>query len=232
MTALAAGRSTAAEPPPVVVELFTSQGCSACPPADAYLGELAQRPGLLALGFHVDYWNYIGWTDPFARPWASARQRGYMQSLKQPYVYTPQMVVNGAAQGVGSERREIEALIHAAAATRPPHPELALGGRADGALVVDVGAGDSPPDRPATLWLIGYDRPHKTSVGAGENEGRVAADYQAVRSYRRLGAWPGRAMELVVPPAEAETLGSGGAAVLLQSDGTGPILAAARLDAP
>src|SRR5215469_8529565 len=88
---------------PVVVELFTSQGCNSCPPADAYLGELARRPELLTLGFHVDYWNYIGWTDPFARHWATQRQRGYMQSLNQRYVYTPQMVVNGASQGVGSE---------------------------------------------------------------------------------------------------------------------------------
>jgi hypothetical protein len=96
---LLAAPALAEERSPVVVELFTSQGCNSCPPADTFLGELAQRPALLALAFHVDYWNYIGWTDPFARPWATARQRGYQKSLKERFVYTPQMVVDGAAQG-------------------------------------------------------------------------------------------------------------------------------------
>jgi len=110
----------AAEAPLVVVELFTSQGCSSCPPADSYLGELARRPDVLALAFHVDYWNYIGWTDPFASKLASQRQREYAKHLNLRYVYTPQMVVNGASEGVGSERGVISMLI-TRRSTRRPH---------------------------------------------------------------------------------------------------------------
>jgi hypothetical protein len=226
-----AGAASAAEQRPVVVELFTSQGCNSCPPADAFFGELARRPDLLTLAFHVDYWNYIGWTDPFAKPWATARQRAYQQSLKERFVYTPQIVVNGAAQAIGSERGTIEALIHAATddTKTPLHPDLALRWREDGALLVEVGAGDSPPRSPADIWLIGFDRQHETQVLRGENEGQTLTDYHAVRSYRRVGAWPGWSLELVVPPDQVASVGDGGVAVLVQTAGVGPVLAAATI---
>src|SRR6516164_10851500 len=99
---------------PVVVELFTSQGCSSCPPADAYLGELAARKDVIPLAFHVDYWNYIGWADPFATKQMTQRQRDYQRALNQRYVYTPEMVVNGEAHEVGSDRHGIDRLIEAA----------------------------------------------------------------------------------------------------------------------
>jgi hypothetical protein len=217
---------------PVVVELFTSQGCNTCPPADEFLGELAKRPDVLALAFHVDYWNYIGWADPYAKPWSTARQRDYQQSLHLRYVYTPQMVVNGAAQGVGSDRSEIESLIDAAQAKPMPHPSLALHWLPTGALAVDVGDGPPPPAAPAAIWLIGFDRSHTTPVLRGENEGKTLTEYQTVRSYRRIGAWAGWSMELIVPPDEAKALGEGGVAVLLQAQGTGPILTAARISMP
>jgi len=227
-----AAADRAAENPPIVVELFTSQGCNSCPPADAFLGELNQRPDVLALAFHVDYWNYIGWVDPFAKPWSAQRQRSYQKSLNERFVYTPQMVVAGTAQGVGAERGTIDGLIRSAAATPRPHPSLALRWRSDGALLVDVGDGASPPDEPATLWLVGFDQPHTTKVLRGENEGATLTDYQAVRSYKRIGAWPGWALEFVVPAADAKNLGNGGVAVLLQAEGTGPILNAARIALP
>ncbi|HTC17941.1 MAG TPA: DUF1223 domain-containing protein [Stellaceae bacterium] len=224
----------AAEPaqPPVVVELFTSQGCNSCPPADEFLGELAKRPDILALAFHVDYWNYIGWTDPFGKPWATGRQRDYQESMHLRYVYTPEMVVNGAAEGVGSDKGAIEALISAAQAKPAPHPTLALHWLADGSLAVDVGEGQSPPDMPAAIWLVGFDQPHSTPVLRGENSGKTLTDYQAVRSYRRIGAWAGWSMEVIVPPDQAKALGDGGVAVLLQAQGTGPILTAARIGLP
>ena len=229
--AVVAAPAGAEERPPVVVELFTSQGCNSCPPADAYLGELSKRPGLLTIAFHVDYWNYIGWTDPFARPWASARQRAYQKSLNERFVYTPQMVVNGAAQGIGSQRDTIEGLIRAAmAAPDQPHPALTLRRREDGALLVEVGASTSPPHAPADIWLIGYDAVHDTAVMRGENQGQTLTDYNAVRTYRRLGAWPGWSLELVVPPAEVPATSDGGIIVLVQTAGVGPILAAARLE--
>src|SRR5579872_2649830 len=182
---------------PIVVELFTSQGCNSCPPADAYLAELTQRPGLLTLAFHVDYWNYIGWTDPFARPWATARQKAYQKSLNERFVYRPQIVVNGAAQAIGSEREAVEGLLRAASAQAlPPHPSLALRWREDGALLVEVGAGDSPPESPADIWLVGFDKWQRTQVLRGENEGQTLTDYHPVRSYGRIGAWPGWSLEL------------------------------------
>jgi len=214
---------------PVVVELFTSQGCSSCPPADAFLSELAQRPGVIALAFHVDYWNYIGWTDPFAKPWATARQRAYREALNQRFVYTPEMVVDGAAQAAGNDRAAVESLIGDARAHPPAHPSLALFWRKDGALAVDVGAGASPPGEPATLWLIGYDKARTTQVLRGENEGRALTDVHPVRSYRALGKWAGWSAEFIVPAADVKTLGNGGIAVLLQERGAGPILNAAQI---
>jgi hypothetical protein len=224
------GSAAAEERAPVVVELFTSQGCNSCPPADAYLGELTRRGGLLTLAFHVDYWNYIGWTDPFARPWATARQKAYQKSLHERFVYTPQMVVDGRAQGVGSERDTIERLIKAAAAAHPTNrPDLVLRWRDDGALLVDVGAGDSPPGAPADIWLVGFDRSHETEVLHGENEGQTLTDYHPVRTYRRIGGWPGWSLELVVPHEEIENAGDGGIAVLVQAAGVGPLFAAATV---
>jgi hypothetical protein len=221
-----------ADEPPVVVELFTSQGCSSCPPADKFLGELAKRPELLVLAFHVEYWNYIGWTDPYSKPWATRRQREYSTRLKQRFIYTPEMVVQGNAEGIGSERDTIEALIRTATSDRPPHPDLKLRWRDDGALLVDIGDGRSPSGQPATVWLIGFDRMHTTQVMAGENEGKTAWDHHPVRSFRRLGAWAGFSEELVVAPDEAKNLGDFGAAIIVQQDGTGPILTAASAALP
>lgn len=230
--ALVAAVPARADDSPVVVELFTSQGCSSCPPADKYLGELAKRSDLLALAFHVEYWNYIGWTDAYSKPWATQRQRGYEADLKLRYVYTPQMVIEGASEGVGSEPATIEPLIRAAEANRAPHPALTLRWRNDGALLADVGDGPSPPGAPATLWLVGYDNMHTMAVTAGENQGKTAWDHHPVRSFRRLGSWAGWSEELIVPPEEAKNLSDYGAAVLLQENGTGPILTAASIQLP
>ena len=228
-SALPADTSSPAGRAPVVVELFTSQGCSSCPPADAYFGALAKRPDVIALAFHVDYWNYIGWTDPFAKPWASARQRDYRESLRTRFVYTPQIVVDGMAQAVGSDESACDKLIDAAETRPAAQPTLDLHWRQDGALVVDVGQGPSPPGQPATLWLVGYDTEHATRILHGENKGRTLTDYHPVRSYRRLGKWAGWSAEFVVPAAEVKTLGDGGIAVLVQEAGTGPILSAAQI---
>lgn len=223
---LPAARATDA--PPVVVELFTSQGCSSCPPADAYLGELAQRPDVLALSFHVDYWNYIGWTDPFATKFATARQHAYARLLNMRYVYTPQMVVNGVTEGVGSERTTIAGLIKAAKEDKRAHQRVTLRRNADGSLAIHVDAGTA--SAPATVWLAGFDGEHSTSVPRGENEGATLKDYQVVRSWASLGLWQGAALDLTVP---ADKLGGdGGVAVLLQQNGAGRIIGAALLKPP
>lgn len=216
--------------PPVVVELFTSQGCSSCPPADAFLGELAKRPEVLALGFHVDYWNYIGWPDPFAGPFASERQRAYAKNLHLRFIYTPQMVVNGATEGTGSDRSKIELLISSAAAQRTPRPSITLAGASDERITVRIGAAPSANKENSVLWLVGFDRRHTTKVLRGENGGRTLTDYNVVRSLRQIGTWTGAALDLTVPADFAS--GDGGIAVLVQQGGGGSILAAARIDVP
>jgi hypothetical protein len=218
-----------ADDSPVVVELFTSQGCSSCPPADKYFGELAKRPDLIALAFHIEYWNYIGWTDAYSKPWATRRQRDYQAALKLRYVYTPQIVIQGETEGIGSEPATIEPMIRAAEGKRKPHPSLTLHWRDDGALVANIGDGPAPSGQPATLWLVGFDKMHTMAVTTGENAGKTSWDHHAVRSFRRLGAWAGWSEELIVPPEEAKNLGDYGAAVLLQQNGNGPILTAASI---
>jgi hypothetical protein len=218
-----------ADDSPIVVELFTSQGCSSCPPADKYFGELAKRPDIIALAFHIEYWNYIGWTDAYSKPWATRRQRDYQAAMKLRYVYTPEMVIQGETEGIASEPAAIEPMIRAAEAKRRPHPNLTLRWRDDGALVAGVGDGQSPQGEPATLWLVGFDKMHTMAISAGENAGKTSWDHHAVRSFRRLGSWAGYSEELIIPPDEAKNLGDYGAAVLLQLNGSGPILTAATV---
>jgi hypothetical protein len=215
----------AAEAPLVVVELYTSQGCSSCPPADSYLGELARRPDVLALAFHVDYWNYIGWTDPFASKLASQRQRDYAKHLNLRYVYTPQMVINGATEGVGSERSTIGMLIKAAAEDKAPRQLVTLKRGPDGKIVVHIDAGQTK--EPATVWLVGYDSEHTTQVLRGENGGQTLRDYQVVRNCESIGTWHGEAMDIAVDPNKGG--GTDGIAVLLQVGGAGRIIGAAQL---
>ena len=140
-------------------------------------------------------------------------------------------VGDGAAEGVGSERAAIEIPLAKAKVAPPPKgPMLGLHWRDDGALLIDVGAGDSPDDAPADIWLLGYDRPHETEVTRGENAGQKITDYQAVRNYRRVGFWPGWSLELAIPANNVAALGTGGVAVIVQTAGQGPILAAERID--
>ncbi len=145
----------AAERAAVVVELFTSEGCSSCPPADAYLGELAKRSDVLALSFHVDYWNRLGWTDPFSSPEATARQKGYAQSLKQSYVYTPEMVVDGRAHEAGSRREKMETLIEAARGQAVF--AVALARKPDGGIEATLPAAGGATTE-ASVWLVLFDR--------------------------------------------------------------------------
>jgi hypothetical protein len=231
MSGTPAGAQDAA--PPVVVELFTSQGCSSCPPADALLGELSKRKDVLALGFHVDYWDYIGWKDPYASKLATKRQRQYADSFKLSFVYTPQMVVNGLAEAVGSDRAGIEAAVEKAKARASAHPSLALERRSDGGLLVHVGAAEAK--RPATVWLACFDRQRSTPVPRGENAGSTLTNYHIVRHFESLGSWKGQAVDLSVGPDVVEEYAGRpdqDMAVLVQTEGVGPILAAERLGKP
>jgi hypothetical protein len=230
--ALAAGLgpASAEEASPVVVELFTSQGCSSCPPADALLGELSKRSDVLALGFHVDYWDYIGWKDPYASKLATKRQKLYAETFKLSFVYTPQIVVNGVAENVGSDRSAIEAAVEKAKTHTSARPVLVLERRPDGGLLVHVGAADAK--HPATVWLACFDRQRSTPVLRGENAGSTLTNYHIVRHFESLGTWKGQMLDLTVGPDEvAEYAGrpDQDMAVLVQTEGVGPILAAERL---
>ena len=198
----------------VVVELFTSQSCSSCPPADALLVELARRPNVLPLGFHVDYWDRLGWRDPFSSPAATARQQSYARALGLSAVYTPQIVINGRHEAVGSDRQTINTVM-AASARMPMQVALAVG---NGALSIRVGGGQGE----GRLWLVTFDRLHETAVKRGENAGRTIVNVNVVRSLVPAGSWSGSPLILSLPqPPTGSSV-----AILLQAP-DGQILGAA-----
>jgi hypothetical protein len=223
-----ASRDAAAEPTaasPVVVELFTSQGCSSCPPADELLAELAGRPGVVALSLHVDYWDYIGWKDPYASPQHTARQQRYTESLNLRYVYTPQIVVDGRVNVVGSRRAEVlEAIETAAKRDRPI--DITFVTSNGGTVIIPEG---HAPDEGATVWLAVYDREHVTEVKRGENAGRSLRNANVVRSFERLGTWSGARLEIPLDLSGARARGRDGCAVIVQRGRAGPVLAAAAM---
>lgn len=171
---------------PVVVELFTSQGCSSCPPANAYLNELSkQRPDVLALAFHVTYWDYLGWRDPFSLQTATERQARYGQRFGDGS-YTPEMVVDGLSGVVGSDRGEVNGAITKARASNRTAADVRVIAK-DGKVSIDIGSGQGA----AKVYLVGFDREHLTAVGRGENRGRTLPESNIVRSFRSVADWHG-----------------------------------------
>jgi len=216
----AAGSAT-----PVVVELFTSEGCSSCPPADAYLGELAKKPGIVALAYHVDYWDYIGWKDPFASREATERQRRYTAALGNRFLYTPEMVIDGGRDATGSDRDTVAELI---GAREKDTKKLALTLTEKTADKYAVGIPASSLTGGATVWLAVFDREHATPVAHGENEGRTLKEFNIVRELRQIGRYDGNRLQI---PVELELTRDKGCAILVQSDympgdGQGAILGA------
>jgi len=211
---------------PVLAELFTSQSCSSCPPADEVLGELAQRPDVLALSFHVDYWDNLGWKDPYSLRLATERQRRYARLLGSQS-YTPQLVIDGQAETVGSDRRNINTLLRQARAVGVKATIRANDQRFD--IRVDAAAG-SKQTLGATILLVTFDPTHKTSIRGGENGGRFLQTYNDVRSLRAIGTWQGEAVTLDVP-REGADLGQRAAVIVQSGDGAVWALAAANADA-
>lgn len=219
-TVLMCGVSGAyADSRPLVIELFTSQGCSSCPPAEAYVGSLSTRPDILTLAFHVNYWDDLGWRDRFALPQSVERQNNYARNLHRASVYTPQIVIDGRED---DPRSSAATITKALGVTRDGVPlSISVQGAT---LVVDVGA--QPGTSAGELVLVAYLRHAVSPIGRGENAGRTLEEFNTVRGVRTLGLWTGKSAVFRVPVA-ALPQDATDVAVLLQPKGQGPIIGAA-----
>jgi len=215
---------------PTVVELYTSEGCSSCPPAEAQLGRLAQQPDVIALAFHVDYWDDLGWRDRFGLPESVARQRQYARTLHLPSVYTPQLVIDGQRDlvGGGSDNGiHSDSGSGSGSSNRKPGVPLELS-VANGSLTITLAA--QPQPAACDVLLVSFLPEAASKVTRGENAGRELHEFNIVRSVRTLGSWQGEARSFNVP-LTALAADATGAAVLVQQRDQGPIVgaAAARL---
>ncbi len=215
---LTAGAAMAARPP-VVVELFTAQGCSSCGPANASVAGLAARDDVLPLTFSVDYWDYLGWKDTFAQKAFTDRQRAYAKKLGVREVYTPQMVIDGKAQASGIRPAQVEALLQTQTRALKFPPDMQWLGAARAA----VGTGRVPAGG-AEVWLVRYDaREQDVRVGRGDNRGQTIEHRNVVRQLVRLGPWAGRPRVYRLPPSTEDGLTS---AILVQGAAGGAVIGA------
>lgn len=201
---------------PVVVELFTAQGCGECPAANEFVLDLAGRPGVIALTFPVDYWDYLGWKDASARPEFVARQRAYKGAFKLRDVYTPQVVIDGVVQLSGVDHPAIQKEVESHAGERDYPPDMAF---LPGARVA-IGSGRVPRGG-AEVWLVRYaPEPAAVEVTRGDNRGRTVRQGNVVRELVRLGPWRGKPRVFRLPKGGEglETV------VLVQAARTGRIL--------
>lgn len=206
---------------PVVVELFTSQGCSSCPPADALLAKLTERRDIIPLALHVDYWDYIGWADAFAKPAFTKRQKGYARAHGARTIYTPQMVVAGASAVVGHRPMELAEQIMAAH-DAPQRVRLDVERHGDEIEVRVAPLIEIPDD--LLLQLVRYDPRETVSIDRGENAGHTFTYHNVVTDWQTMATWNGRDPLAIRHPAP----GDEPAVVLVQEAGYGPIVAAAR----
>ena len=203
--------------PRAVVELFTSQGCSSCPPADAVAGRLRTVPEVLVLSFHVNYWDGLGWSDPFALQASTDRQNAYARSLGERSIFTPQVIVNGAVSLVGSREGAIKQAVEASdKQVFPVRAELAK--QADGGFALSLQGSAIG----AEVWEVRYVKYAATRIRGGENGGRTLETYNNVTHIRRLGAFAPGTLQL--PPLNTP---DDGLAIVVQASGTGGVVGAA-----
>ncbi|NUB42927.1 DUF1223 domain-containing protein [Fertoebacter nigrum] len=209
--------------PVVVVELYTSQGCSSCPPADEHMAKLVADPRVIPLALHVDYWDYIGWKDKFASPDFTKRQKAYARAAGSRTIYTPQMIVAGQERVEGHQPDALAALIglHAALAT----PVTLRLERSGGMLLIRAEA-DPPLGQGVQVQLVRYRPVEQTTIESGENAGKTVTYHNIVTSWQNLGLWSGTV------PLEMEAVADGDepVVVILQNEGPAGIVAAARLN--
>ncbi len=226
-TTVAAGGSAASQQPKAIVELFTSQGCSSCVAADAYFAELAKRKDVVALSLHVDYWDYLGWRDTLGDAAYTQRQRDYAAAHGSRRIYTPQIVVNGTEDFVGSDRRSVDSAIAHSSLSVPVTMR-----RGDGTVEIEVGARPKPNSMPATIRLALLTTEAKVSIARGENAGATIDYYNVVRGLRPVGMWDGEAVKITLPQHEIMPNGIDGCAIIVQEDdprGPGAIIGAGWL---
>ncbi len=218
-----------------VVELFTSQGCASCPPADVALAEFAGRGDVIALGYHVDYWDYLGWRDTLATPANTQRQQAYAKSFDSQSVYTPQAVVNGRVHMSGAKKEAIGSAL-ASMATSDEGMRVDVSADWSGeSIMIDIGNGFTAHQK-AHVLVAYFDSARRVEIERGENRGQSIVYRNAVTSLQSVGMWHGRATRLEVPLGEAARTRAGGCAILLQKvskDGKpGAILGATLLPIP
>ncbi|MCC6949437.1 MAG: DUF1223 domain-containing protein [Bradyrhizobiaceae bacterium] len=219
-TAVSAGELKA------VLELFTSQACSSCPKADKLLGEYAADPRVVALSLPVDYWDYLGWRDTLALHAHSTRQKAYAIHRGDRQVYTPQIIINGAAEAVGSDRWTIERIVGSIDQKSKLVVPVSLK-RGDGKLDIEIGSAAAPS---ATIWVVGVTKKSPVAIERGENRGKTITYHNVIRVWQQLGEWKGNVVRASVPVAELAQSGADSAAVLVQAgtvESPGPICGAA-----
>ncbi|MGN6114439.1 MAG: DUF1223 domain-containing protein [Nitrobacter sp.] len=203
--------------PRAVVELFTSQGCSSCPAADKILGELSKDPSIVALSLPIDYWDYLGWKDTLADTRFTARQKAYSQMRGDRDVYTPQVIVNGSAHVIGSDRAAIEGAMHD---TRKNDDvmsvpvSMSVSGKQLNVSVASASA-NHPSDH-GEVWICAISKAVPISIGRGENRGREVTYYNVVRNWLKVGDWTGKAGTWTVPMENIAREGVDAAVVYVQ----------------
>jgi len=209
-----------------VVELFTSQGCSSCPPADNLLKEYIKRRDVVALSFNVDYWDYLGWKDTLGKSAYSKRQRAYARARGDGKVYTPQIVANGLDHAVGSVRPQVERALRRSAETLSGHRVNLRLSTNQSNFIINVGAGARRPQKPATIYIAAVDPTVTVKIKGGENHGRKITYHNVVRNMIPIGMWVGEPTTVKVRRDDILATGGKKCAVLLQTANGGPILAA------
>ena len=216
-----------------VVELFTSQGCSSCPPADEFFAELAVKDNIVALSYHVSYWDYLGWQDTLSSKENTDRQYDYMRAFGSRSVYTPQAVINGRSHVNGANRKEVDGALARMDRTGEGMRVGIKVSRTSDRVMIDAGdAGNGPSD--AHVVIVYFDAPQTVEIAKGENSGRNLTYWNAVSDIQIAGMWHGKSQRYELPMTEIAK--KGGCAVLLQSVGKdglpGPILGAAFIRKP
>jgi len=211
---------------PVVVELFTSQGCPSCPPADAFLEQLAARDDVFALSLHVDYWDYIGWEDTFGSPAHTARQRNYAKASDRKMVYTPQMIVNGADHVVGTRFKDVTDIIDKHLARVESANEIAVTTEQNGDRLRVSASTEAPRDMPIAVQLVRYLPQETVEIERGENAGKTITYVNIVTEMQTLARWD---TQEPLDVSFKRPVGDGALAILLQYVGHGTIEGLARL---